>query len=400
MAKRIAVVGGGASAVLLLAHMARLSSDNQNISQIDVYDRVGAFAKGVAYSTTNMAHPLNVRAGNMSGYADVKTDLVEWLSSNAPEYDELCFIPRAVYARYLGHLLAQAQKILPVQFIHADVDSVHYNPGKDYELHAKGEAKKYDEVVIATGNVRPISIDIDDDCHRYYKSPYETNYSAIDKDGAVVILGSGLSAVDAILALEDAGFKGVIKIISSKGLFPARHAAPQVWEAMDTPLNNRTVAAWMRAIRLYIERAVEAGMFWQTAIDSLRAETNPIWQSLTQRQRAIFMRHALSIWNIHRHRMPPESADIIDRLKSEGRMEIIRDRALSVTKDGNVVCRKCVVESAAAVINGLGYRYDEKGRVYDASYKIGPANFGDLFETTAIPEIRAQAADIANKLMQ
>lgn len=395
MAKTIAIIGGGASATLLLTHLVR---EEAVFERIDVYDRKGAFGKGIAYATTNFAHPLNVRAANMSGYADEKDDLVEWLERHHPEYSPIDFIPRAVYAQYLQDLLTEAQKKLPVNLITADIQTSKFTPGEGYSITVGGSEKKYDEVVQATGNVRPIHIEADKDCSLYHVTPYKMDYAAIKKDGHVVILGSGLSAVDAILGLEEAGFKGRITIISSRGWFPARHAAPQVWEAMEAPLNNRSVADWMRAIRVYVQKAVEGGLFWQTAIDSLRAETNPIWESLTTRQRDIFMRHGVSAWNIHRHRMPPESADMIAGLRKSGRLNIIRDVVKTVERGGTVVCRESVVKDADAVINALGYRYDEKGRDYDVSYKIGPANFGELFETTAIPEIRAQAQDIAKKL--
>ena len=52
-----------------------------------------------------------------------------------------------------------------------------------------------------------------------------------------------------------------------------------------------------------------------------------------------------------------------------------------------------------AVINCLGYRYQEEGRKFEPTEKIGPARFGDLFETTAIPEVRAQAAEIAARIL-
>lgn len=398
MSKNIAIIGGGASAVLLLAHLARES--HGSIDKIDVYDRAGAFGKGVAYSTANMAHPLNVRAANMSGYADVKDDLVTWLQKNEPAYDALSFIPRAVYGRYLSALLEDAKQSLPVRFMQEDVMTSKSISGGGYELSAGNNVRRYDEVILASGNVRPIAVQVDAACGVYHKSPYGIDYGAIPKESDIVVLGSGLSAVDAILGLEGAGFKGRIRVISTNGRFPARHAAPQVWEAMDAPLNNRSVADWMQAVRLYVARAEEGGLFWQTAIDSLRAQTNPFWHSLTVRQRDVFLRHALSVWNVHRHRMPPESADTIDRLKAQGRLEIVRDRAVSIMKDGKITCRACTVKGAGIIINGLGYRYDEGGRDYDVSYKIGPAAFGELFETTAIPEIRAQAYDIARQLTQ
>ena len=290
---------------------------------------------------------------------------------------------------------------LPVELRQQDVESVRYHAGTGYDVETGRGKEMFDEIVVATGNVRPLSIECDAACSVYSKSPYEIDYKAVPKEGHIVIIGTGLSGIDAISALVEEGFKGHFTVISKNGWFPAPHAAPQVWEAMEGFLHQRSVADWMKQIRLYVRTAEEAGLFWQTAIDSLRAQTNPIWEGLTKLQREIFMRHALSAWNIHRHRMPPENAEMIDNLKAKGRLNIVKDRAVRIHKDGAVLC-KCgeTIGGADAVINALGYRYDENGRHYDASYRIGPACFGELFETTAMPEIRAQAQDIAQKLMQ
>lgn len=395
MEKSLAVIGGGASAVLLLAHLAR---EKKTFDKIVVFDRAGIFGKGVAYGTTNLSHPLNVRAANMSGYADVKDDLVQWLSRNGHPYDGGDFIPRPVFARYLRDLLDISCAKLPVTFVCEDVLAARAMPFSKYEIETASARQNFDEVILATGNVRPIAPDVDGACRVFFKTPYNIDYSQVSKARHVAMIGSGLSCVDAISALEQAGFAGKFTVISRGGYFPRPHAAPQLWEGGAFPLPARPVATWLKDIRAHVARAVEAGMPWQAGIDSLRGHTNPIWQSLTTRQRDIFMRHGLTLWNIHRHRMPPESAALIDRLKAAGRLNIVRDRALRIDAKGGIECRHGMVNGADFVINALGYRYDEKGRDYEVSYKLGPANFGDLFETTAIPEIRAQAHEIARKL--
>lgn len=401
MTKRIAVIGAGASAVLLLAHMARISSGKKNIS-IDIYDRSGTFGKGVAYATDNMSHPLNVRAANMSGYADDKDDLVQWLSENAPEYTPLSFIPRALYARYLSDILEDAKNNLSVRFIHADVTTARKNDDGIYEIVTAGGAHIYDDVVQATGNARPLTVLMEENCQCYYSSPYGFNYNAVSQAALVSIIGSGLSCVDAIMALHTAGFHGKIQVFSRGGRFPARHVLPGAYEGLPKPFPaTRSVSEWMKEIRMHVDRAVDSGLPWQTAIDSLRPDTNIIWQSLTPLQRSIFLRHGLSLWNTHRHRMPEESADVIENLISRGAIAMMSKRVARIKGDGAIICHDGeILDGGDAIINALGYRYDEKGRSYDASYKIGPANFGDLFETTAIPEIRAQASSIAQKLIQ
>lgn len=56
---------------------------------------------------------------------------------------------------------------------------------------------------------------------------------------------------------------------------------------------------------------------------------------------------------------------------------------------------------------GIGFRTDEFGSLIDAHgrpssarFTLGPPRRGELFETTAIPEIRVQAAALAQRLMR
>ena len=59
----VAIVGGGASGTILAAQLARRGIGSALI------DGSGRAGKGVAYSTTEPAHLLNVRAEGMSAWA-------------------------------------------------------------------------------------------------------------------------------------------------------------------------------------------------------------------------------------------------------------------------------------------------------------------------------------------
>jgi len=59
----VAIVGGGASGTILAAQLARRGVESALI------DGSGRAGKGVAYSTTEPAHLLNVRAEGMSAWA-------------------------------------------------------------------------------------------------------------------------------------------------------------------------------------------------------------------------------------------------------------------------------------------------------------------------------------------
>lgn len=370
--KRIAVIGGGASAAILLCHLAR-DAGAKDLS-VDIYDRTGRFGRGIAYSTSDISHLLNVRAANMSVFAEEKDDFLKWLSQNGYDYGPLDFVPRKIFGDYLTDRMNEAANILNVRFVQAD----------------KIDAGGYDVSVLATGNVRSIAPPVKGS-DVYYADPYHAPYDAIPKDGHVVILGTGLSAADTVLSLQAHDFTGTITMISRKGWLPRKHAAPESCEPWMQGEHIKSPSRMMTAIRAQAKTTL-----WCAVIDAMRPDMQRIWQGWSEQQRATFMRHGFSLWNIHRHRMAPQ---VLETIESREDLHIVKDRILRI-EGRNVVCTRGAVEDADAIINCLGYRYDEAGREYEsATYKIGPARFGPELETTAIPEIRAQAAEIAQLIL-
>lgn len=379
--KSLAIIGGGASAVLLLAHIARYES-GADLS-IDMYDRSGAFGRGIAYSTPHLCHLLNVRASNMSALADTPDDFTRWAATHG--YGSTDFVPRKLYGDYLTTHLDMARQKLTVNFVPQDALSVRQ--GDHYLVNGE----HYDMVVQATGNCSPMRPRLDGDVAGYHDNPWSVDYASLAQSETVALVGSGLSAVDAILALDAHDYAGRIIVISRRSLFPADHIQASAYP----PFIKELPATALEALRLVRDEIKHSNAPWQTIIDSIRPFTNPIWQSWSEVEQKRFMKRLFTYWNIHRHRMAPQIAQTLNALESAGR--VIRHRAsvLSVASGPMILTDDGVIK-ADAVVNCLGYRYHE--RPIDASHKIGPARFGPLFETTAIPEIRAQAAEIAAEI--
>lgn len=64
---RIAIVGGGPGGALMAAHLLRGRPRNLAVTIIETRAELG---RGLAYATDNPSHLLNVRAANMSAFAD------------------------------------------------------------------------------------------------------------------------------------------------------------------------------------------------------------------------------------------------------------------------------------------------------------------------------------------
>jgi uncharacterized NAD(P)/FAD-binding protein YdhS len=197
------------------------------------------------------------------------------------------------------------------------------------------------------------------------------------------------------------------------------------------------------AVRLLASEAEKAGGDWREAITFVRNMAPTIWQRMPQRDRVRFMSHLRAIWDIHRHRLPPEVLQRIDTLRGNGRLQIHaghilgfapRDTKLEVTwrsrADGStqsllvdqvvnctgpdyaiarsteplwrnlLQCGLCVPDPL-----GLGLRTGPKGAVVDADgwpgphlFYVGPMLRADHWEATAVGELRVHAEQLASLL--
>ena len=97
--RHIIVVGGGASGVLLACHLLR---DANNAISVTLIEKRQAIGRGMAYSTAQPGHLLNVRAANMSAFADDPLHFCRWLAehdedAHGHEPGPLTFAQRRVY---------------------------------------------------------------------------------------------------------------------------------------------------------------------------------------------------------------------------------------------------------------------------------------------------------------
>jgi len=142
----VAIIGGGASGTILAVQLARRGIRSALI------DGSGRVAKGAAYSTTEPAHLLNVRAEGMSALAGEPDHFAKRFASEGG--DKRGFAERRLFGRYLGELLSEAVEdrkveVVPASAVNAARDgrwSVHLN---------NGETLESDALVLAIGNQEP-----------------------------------------------------------------------------------------------------------------------------------------------------------------------------------------------------------------------------------------------------
>src|SRR6478672_7687629 len=82
----VAVVGAGAAGTLVTAQLAAQAADAQRPLEIVLVDPSPQTGHGIAYSTTEPRHRLNVSAGRISAWPDRPDHFLDWLREHAPEH--------------------------------------------------------------------------------------------------------------------------------------------------------------------------------------------------------------------------------------------------------------------------------------------------------------------------
>jgi uncharacterized NAD(P)/FAD-binding protein YdhS len=443
----IAIIGGGFTGATLATQLLRHCGEAVSVILIESGDSPG---RGVAYGTQCGWHLLNVVARDMSALDDDAEHFLRWARASydsgvGPE----SFLPRRVYGQYLAALLRETAAIYRGRLLLKHDEAVSVTAaarGGVVQLRC-GERVSADKIVLATGNFPPGDPHLPGktaDSARYV--PYAWSAAALKEvrqDGEVLILGSGLTAIDQVLTLRAREFRGTVHLLSRHGLLPQAHQSTAPWPAFWNEESPRTARGLLRLIRQQVRSAHRSGNNWRGVIDTLRPFTPRIWQSLPAVEKRRFLRHLRPYWEIHRHRVAPEIHYLIAHQLQVGQTRIHAGRILryeeapegvSVTyrqrRTGEQVglfvdrvinctgpetdCRKLHSPLLTQLRKvGLlrpdalwqGVDVDENGALLNHQgapsnflYAVGPPRKGALWETTAVPEIRVQIAELLHTL--
>lgn len=424
----VAIIGAGASGTLTAVQYARIAGEGARGALIDAGARA---ARGLAYGTPYGAHLLNVPAGRMSAFPDDPEHFYRWLRARYATAQPGTFAPRALYGDYLASLLADEPAYSRVTRMGGSAVGLTRSGG-DWLVHLHdGRTLAARNVVLALGNLPPADpLQLDGDPPaEYVRDPWAPGAAVgLSPDAPVLLIGSGLTAVDVAVALRHEGHRGAIYALSRHGRLPHPHA-PFTPAPVDLP---DACATPLGALR-YVRGRIAAGEEWRAVVDSLRPHTTPIWQAWSLAQRGAFLRHLKNLWDVHRHRAAPE-------VRAELSVELLRGRIVALHPGIRVEWRPSGALSprtleVARVINctgpasdyarldlplvvqmrragwltpdplRLGIETADDGRLLgtdgqpvDGLFTLGPLRRPALWESTAIPEIRQQAAELAKLL--
>ncbi len=455
----VAVIGAGASGLLTAIHL--FEKGGRCGPRVYLIERREGFGQGAAYSTSEAAHLLNVRAANMSAFPDRPQHFIDWLRTQADQPDcgatPACFVSRKTYGAYLQSLLRDAVCRMEAagRFYLVPDEAVAVKPVLDGRLCVRlalGREITADAVVIATGNPPPVPPNVDDggffSTKAYIGDPWGAHVlDHIAPYDSVLLLGTGLTMVDVLLSLAARGHKGPRTALSRRGLLPHRHAVPARLPAGPPALNKASLVDALASVRRAVKEEEALGGDWRGVVDALRPVTSSFWRSLPLAEQRRFLRHLRPWWDVHRHRLAPQVADRVEAMLAKGEFAVRKGRIIRIEQGeqfGRISARviyrprggglasltanhiiNCMgpghdpARSPCPLLRGLiedrigrpdalrlGLDVNAEGRLIAASdhsdhaiFALGPVVRGIFWETTAIPDIRLQAEKTAAAIL-
>lgn len=447
MRTKVIVIGGGLSGALAAMQLAQFPGGPEVLI---IEKNPELLGRGVAYQYDFTHQPLNVVAGGMSLFPDRPLDFVRWLESNHFRYNHLIenvspqeFIPRKIFGDYVLENLERVQHEAAGRLqirIDEAISILDFGTRKTVVL-ASGNALHADHVILALGNFPPADLFRQDspvqNAPCYYASPWSDKvYSDIVGNEDILLVGSGLTAVDIVLGLILRKFKGKVTMLSRRGRFPLPHDLsyppfPLVEPEIKHP---RKMLLWIRDL---IRKNPDVP--WPTVMDGLRPYTKKIWLKWTTDEKKYFLRRIRPYWEIARHRIPAKSSALLNEMMNAGQLELNKGYivdAIATDSGIEIVCgseHNAIRRVFHKVINctgpesnyrkvrfpivldlisrgkvktdelGLGIKCTPEGRIIneldtieEGLWCIGPMRKSVLWETTALRELREQASELAS----
>lgn len=446
-------MGGGFAGTALALQLCRQPAlAHAEIHLVEPRETPGS---GLAYSARRPEYLLNVRPGALSLYPDAPDHFAQWLAqqpesaAGVPE-----FAARSTYGRYLGQELAAAlaEPTGRLRWHRSTAVAAPLRPdGRRAVVLANGTTLPSDAVVLALGNFPPPPPAGPD--HRYlhhpayHADPWATgNLRRIGPDDSVLLIGSGLTAIDVLLALHQDGHRAPVTVVARHGRWPSAHgpATPPYPNFYPELAGEATVTGVVAVFKRHLRAAAAQDIGWRPVLDALRPDLGRIWAAWPLAEQRRFLRHLAGLWAVTRHRSPPGNAAAVAALTAAGLVRLHVGTVREIIPEGDVlrvrvrphgtagswhvaqhvvccagplldyarIADPLVMSLRAAghltadalhlglLTNAHGALRGADGLVSNTLFTLGPSRRPAYFESTAVPEIRQQAAALATHLAE
>src|SRR4051794_27871187 len=231
---RVLVVGGGFSGVATAVHLSLQAPGPVVIDVVEPQPHLGA---GLAYSTADPAHRINVPSSRMGLFPDDEGHFDRWLGQadyladdpDAATATGVAYPRRLTFGRYVEACVgALGAGRPPVRHLRDRALGVAA-AGSGYAVRlASGDVRQADVVVLTSSNPAPEpprALAAALAGHpRFVANPWaEDALALIRPSDRVLIVGTGLTMADIVASLDRRGHAGPITAISRRGLVSQGH---------------------------------------------------------------------------------------------------------------------------------------------------------------------------------
>ncbi len=444
--RNILIIGAGLSGTLVAVNL--LKADCPDGLKIWLVDRNAPDALGPAYSTEE-AFLLNVPAGIMGAYSGRPGHFLKWVQARGYPAEAGDFLPRKLFRAYIQEqfqeALAARSGNCRIEMIRGEATDAEMTEGR-VRVSVRGHGDILaDRVILAIGNARPANPPVRQAAvlqdERYFGNPWDVELSKrIQPDDRILFVGTGQTMMELATVLLERGHRGPITAISRRGLLPMAHQSTDPYPDFFAELEGKkSILQLLRIVRKHIRLAQDQGSDPRAVIDSLRPHSPGIWMNLPVEEKRRFIRHLFRFWEIIRSRVPLESAKRFEKYLASGKVSVLAGTLTNVQPhrdrlDAKYVDRKSrrpMELPVDKVINCIGPNLDyeqrdeplvqqllRRGMIRCDPLHVGLDAFPDgtliqadgtpstvlstlglplrgiLWETLAVPEIRAQAAEL------
>ncbi|WP_114751882.1 FAD/NAD(P)-binding protein [Pleomorphovibrio marinus] len=379
--KNITIIGAGACGVAAFAELflSLVTKGLKDKVKITWMEKDGKWGHGLAFGTDQPGHLLNTQADLMGLYVNEPSHYVDWLDNKGGKsLDRVkgkggledSYSSRQLYGRYLFEhsksLILEAKAAgLTVELLHQKADGLQ-REGDNYQLLSEnGDVISSDIVILALGTPKPNNFKHLLTHSNYIPFPWPSGpiLEKMNQAEHIGILGSSLSAIDAVMTLVDNKYEGKISLYSPDGLVPrvqpvknkevARNhltmdaiyrirrenrrgplvkeifrlfrkdveehtGEPLDWKELDR--EGKDVASLLQKD---IALAEEGGDPLMNVAYSLRYDSTPIWSLLSIEEKLKFMKWLGPDWGINRHGMPLPNAKKLQKLFKGNKLRVV-----------------------------------------------------------------------------
>ena len=329
MTGTICIIGSGFSAASLALHLVTKGLPGDLVTIVGP-GRLGA---GQAYGCVADDFRLNVRDDLQRIWPDDPSHFADWAATRLTGDPDAAtevgtFYRRRDFADYVTEEMAACSGMASVTHQRSFVKSLK-SQGGGWHVDIDGATGVTAQtVVLATGNPAPDwpFPDPPPDRPNLVRSPWRGDWpSVISGTEDILIIGGGLTALDALHTLHRLDHGGRVILVAPEGMLPPVQTGWQDAPSLEWPENLRG-SGFLKFMRRTVGDSDWSQVEWQRRFEGLRVQISSAWRKLPASDQARLLRRVGWLWSLARFRAGPQPVASAQAMLASGQLTIIADK--------------------------------------------------------------------------